>query len=88
VSDTQDRALAEAILAQVDVARLPSRERIETFLRVGEWAQAGIQVLYDAANGNAAVEDGLFRKALDMWLEDMGGYLEDKFRAALAPVSV
>ncbi|MDR0593389.1 MAG: hypothetical protein LBG60_09105 [Bifidobacteriaceae bacterium] len=76
-----DKMLAEAIIAEVDLSGLPSRDRVEGFLRVGEWAQAAIEVLADAAEGRGRVSPELVGRAVVLWPDDMGGMLAAEFAA-------
>lgn len=78
-----DKALAEAIIAGADMSGMPSRDRVETFLRVGEWAQAGIEVLADAAEGHGAVAPELVELAVARWSDDMGAMLAAELSAML-----
>jgi hypothetical protein len=72
VTDAASLALAQALLAAVDVGRLPNRDWIEEFMRAGEWGQAGTEVLTAMKNGEAPTNAELAIQALKMWPTEMG----------------
>ena len=73
-----DEELAQAI---VDSIALDTYERlflVDTFLQVGEWAQAATQALLTAIEHSIPVDPDLIQQATFRWLEDMGPDLAER----------